>query len=559
MAETALVQQRPSFPAVMAYNLSRIPAQRMFLMLLATAILVSMLIGLVLWSKDADMQLLFSNISERDGGQIITSLQAANIPYKFEGGAVYVPSDKVHETRLQLASQGLPRGGNVGFELMENQKFGMTQFQEQVNYQRALEGELSRSIQSLAAVQSARVHLAIPKPSVFLREQQKPSASVLLSLYPGRSLDRDQVGGIMHLVSSSVPDLPIGAVSVVDQNGMLLSGPAGTKGSANLDKEQLAYVHQVEASYIKRVVDILEPVVGRDNVRAQVTADLDFSESEATAETFKPNQSPTEATIRSQQISENTNGSPAAAGGVPGALTNQPTPAGTAPITGAAAPPGGSASAGSASAANNTTNLNTQRDATTNYEVDKTVRHTRTPTGSIRRLSAAIVVNYKKGEAPPVDPKAKGKAAPVPAVAYTAEELEKINALVKEAMGFSQTRGDSLNIANVPFSQAEVVAVEEPPVWKEPDTLALLRSIGSGLLVLALVVIILLAVVKPLFKAIKNLPETVSAPPQHMELAYESPMQLSRYEDRLKATREMARQDPKVVASVVRDWVSKDE
>lgn len=554
MAETALVTQRPNIPAMMAYSFSRIPAQRLFLMLLATAILISMLVGLVLWSKDSDMRLLFSNISERDGGQIIQSLQTANIPYKFEGGAVYVPSDKVHETRLALASQGLPRGGNVGFELMENQKFGMTQFQEQVNYQRALEGELSRSIQSLGAVQSARVHLAIPKPSVFLREQQKPSASVLVSLYPGRALDRDQVGGVMHLVSSSVPDLPISAVSVIDQNGFLLSGGPGIKGSggANLDEEQLAYVHQVEASYIKRVVDILEPVVGRDNVRAQITADLDFSESEATAETFKPNQNPADATVRSQQISENNNGTPASAAGVPGALTNQPTPAGTAPIAGSAAP------VGTPSATAN--NVNIRRDATTNYEVDKTVRHTRTPTGTIRRLSAAVVVNYKKGEAPPVDPKAKGKAAAAPApVAYSADELEKINALVKEAMGFTQTRGDSLNIANVPFSQPETVTVEEAPIWKDTNNIALLKDMGKGLLVLAVVVIILLAVVKPLFKAIKNLPDTVATPPQHMELAYEAPMQLSRYEDRLKATRELARNDPKVVASVVRDWVSKDE
>lgn len=557
MAETgtSVMQHRAAFPAIIGYSLRAIPAQRLFLMLLATAILVSLLVGLMLWSKDSDYRVLFTNISDRDGGQIIQALQQANVPYKFEGGgAIYVPSDQVHEMRLRLASQGLPRGGNVGFELMENQKFGMTQFQEQVNYQRALEGELSRSIQSLASVQSARVHLAIPKPSVFLREQQKPSASVLLTLFPGRALDRDQAGGIMHLVSSSVPDLPITAVSVIDQNGNLLSSNAAGKPGAQLDAQQLAYVHQVEASYIKRVVDILEPIVGRDNVRVQVTADLDFSESEATAETFKPNHNPTEAAIRSQQLSEDKNGATAAdAGGVPGALTNQPAPAATAPIIASGTP------AANATANSTQSNINTRKDSTTNYEVDKTVRHTRTPTGTIRRLSTAVVVNYKKPEASAPAKGAKGKTAARPPVAYQAEEMEKINALVKEAMGYTQTRGDSLNIANVPFNVPEAVPAAEPPLWKQPDTVSLVKEFGKGLMVVALVLVILLAVVKPLFKAIKNLPATAPMMPAMAEIGYETPMHVSRYEDRLKATRDIARSDPKVVASVVRDWVSKDE
>ncbi|HKO88157.1 MAG TPA: flagellar basal-body MS-ring/collar protein FliF [Burkholderiales bacterium] len=552
---TSLMQPRAAFPATIGYSLRAIPAQRLFLMLLATAILVSLLVGLMLWSKDSDYRVLFTNISDRDGGQIIQALQQANVPYKFEGsGAIYVPSDQVHEMRLRLASQGLPRGGNVGFELMENQKFGMTQFQEQVNYQRALEGELSRSIQSLSAVQGARVHLAIPKPSVFLREQQKPSASVLLTLYPGRQLDRDQAGGIMHLVSSSVPDLPISAVSIIDQNGNLLSSNASGKPGSQLDAQQLAYVHQVEASYIKRVVDILEPIVGRDNVRVQVTADLDFSEIEATAETFKPNQNPAEAAIRSQQISENNNGTSAGAAGVPGALTNQPAPAATAPIIGSGAPPVGTSSG-------TQNNVSVRKDATTNYEVDKTVRHTRTPTGTIRRLSTAVVVNYKKPEAPATPAKAtKGKAAPVPQpTAYSTEEIEKINALVKEAMGYTQTRGDSLNIANVPFNVPAAVSIEEPPLWKQPETVSLIKEFGKGLLVAGLLLVILLTVVKPLFKAIKNLPATAPAMMPMSEMGYEQPVQVTRYEDRLRATREIAKSDPKVVASVVRDWVSKDE
>ena len=552
---TSLMQQPSAFPVGggLASGLRHIPVQRMFLMLLATAILVSLIVGLVLYGKSADYRVLYGNVSDRDGGAIIQALQTMNVPYKFEGaGAIFVPSDQVHEVRLRLASQGLPRGGNVGFELMENQKFGMTQFQEQVNYQRALEGELARSIQSLSAVQSARVHLAIPKPSVFLREQQKPSASVLLTLFGGRTLDRDQVAGITHLISSSVPDLPVSAVSVLDQNGALLSNNnSAARPGSQLDAQQLAYVHQVEASYIKRIADILEPVVGRDNVRVQVMADLDFSESEATAETFKPNQNPAEASIRSQQISENTNGSGTNASGVPGALTNQPAPAATAPITGQAAPAAGTANTQNA--------VSSQKDSTTNYEVDKTVRHTRTPTGTIRRLSTAVVVNYKKPEAPA--PAAKGaKAAAVPQpVALSAEELDKINALVKEAMGFTQARGDSLSLANVPFNQPKAEEVKEPPIWKDPENISLVKEIGKSLLIAGLIAVLLLTVVKPLIKAAKNLNTAQIDMPQLPDFAYDSPAQATLYEERLRVAREMAKNEPKVVASVVRDWVNKDE
>src|SRR5690606_2225874 len=359
------------------------------------------------------------------------------------------------------------------FELLEDQKFGLTQFQEQVNYQRALEGELSRSVQSLSAVQSARVHLAIPKPSVFLREQQKPSASVLLNLYAGRTLSREQIAGITHLVSSSVPELPTTSVSVVDQNGNLLSSDGNPRMQGELDEQQLAYRHQVEASYIQRITDILEPVVGRDNLRVQVTADLDFSQTEATAEIYKPNQNPAEAAIRSQQTQESVNGSQTA-GGVPGALTNQPAPAATAPITDA---PEEGASANTTQA-----NLNTHRESVTNYEIDKTVRHTRTPTGTINRLSAAVVVNYRRA-LEPAPASAPGQAAAKPVAkleALSAEELAKIEALVKEAMGYTAARGDSLNVANVPFTVPEAApAPVEPPVWKQPQYIELAKDVGK--------------------------------------------------------------------------------
>jgi flagellar M-ring protein FliF len=351
---------------------AQLPPRSKIGLMLAAAALVALISGSWMWSQAPEYRTLYSNVSDRDGGAIVTSLAQMNIPYKFtEGsGAITVPASMVHDARLKLAAQGLPKGGGVGFELMENQKFGSTQFQEQVNFQRALEGELARTIQTLSAVQAARVHLAIPKSAVFLRESQKPSASVLINLHPGRMLDRAQISGIVHLVSSSVPDLNTAAVSVIDQHGALLSGNGEQKGASSLDATQLNYVSQLEANYSKRIQDILEPIVGRANIRAQVTAEVDFSESESLAETFKPNGEQADATVRSRQLSEEPRAGGSGTQGVPGALSNQPAPAPTAPLVAQGAAKG-------APAADQGT---TRRDSTTNYEVDKTVRRTRSAT-----------------------------------------------------------------------------------------------------------------------------------------------------------------------------------
>jgi flagellar M-ring protein FliF len=242
----------------------------------AAAIAVAVMIAVWLWSSKPDYKVLYSNLSDRDGGAIIASLQQMNIPYKFSdgGGAILVEGDKVPETRLRLASQGLPKGGSVGFELMDNQKFGTSQFAEQMNYQRSLEGELARSIESISAVESARVHLALPKPSLFVRDQQKPSASVILTLHRGRSIDEGQVSAMVHLVSSSVPELNAKSITVVDQSGNLLS--AANAGSRGLDVSQLKYTQEIEQNTIRRIEAILQPIVGAANVRAQVTADIDL-------------------------------------------------------------------------------------------------------------------------------------------------------------------------------------------------------------------------------------------------------------------------------------------
>ena len=284
--------------------LGRLSNRNRLALLIGIPLLIAIVAATLLWTREPAYRVLFSGLSDQDGGAILTALQAQKIPYKMtdNGSAIMVPPERVHEIRLGLASQGLPRAGNVGFELMDNSRMGLTQFQEQVNYQRALEGELSRSIQSLGSVKSARVHLAIPKPSIFIREQNRPTASVLVQMYPGRLLERAQVAGIVHLVASSVPEMATSAVSVVDQTGALLS--SGEMTGSGLDSSQMEYLRAMEQQYTRRIADLLTPIVGAQNVRAQVAIDLDFSRAEQTDEIYKPNTDATQAAIRSRQSSE---------------------------------------------------------------------------------------------------------------------------------------------------------------------------------------------------------------------------------------------------------------
>jgi flagellar M-ring protein FliF len=543
-------------PAPRIQVLGMIPLQQKFGLLVGIAAMVALLVGGWMWGQAPDYRVLYGNLSDRDGGAIIASLQQMNVPYKFAegGGALLVPANQVHEMRLRLASQGLPKGGLVGFELMESQKLGTSQFQEQVNYQRALEGELARSIQSLAAVAGARVHLAFAKPSVFVREQQKPSASVLLNLHPGRTLDAAQVSAIVHLVSSSIPDLAVKNVTVVDQNGNLLTSQGGS--NVGLDPGQLKYLHEIEQSFVKRIEAILTPITGAGNVLAQVTADVDFSQTENIAEIYSPNQTAAAAAIRSQQTSESSGSGSAGApaGGVPGALSNQPPANASAPIT---APPGSapgaapapSQSAGSA-AGQAAAPASTRRDATTNYEVDKTIKHTRQPVGVVKRLSVAVVVNHRKQ----VDAEGKSTSKPL-----APEELAQINALVKEVMGYNKDRGDSLNVTNSAFSVTEAEPVPEVPLWKQPETIATAKDIGRNVLIGGLVLFLVLGVLRPL---LTKLAEARPPAPALVEAEAGTGMTMQRrtdYEGNLDAVKQLARSEPQLVAGVVRDWVAGDE
>jgi flagellar M-ring protein FliF len=534
----------------MAQLLMGTPNQQKLGLMVAVAATVALLAGLWMWGQTPDYRVLYANLSERDGGAVIESLQQQNIPYKFAegGGALMVPADRVHEVRLKMAAQGLPKGGTAGFELMENQKFGTSQFLEQVNFQRALEGELARSVQSMAAVSNARVHLAIPKPSVFVKEKQKPTASVVLSLYAGRTLDEGQVNAIVHLISSSVPDMPAQNVTVVDQNGTLLS--AARDGTRQiLDATQLKYVRQIELDYVKRIEDILSPITGIQNVRAQVTASLDFTTTEQTSELFKPNQPPNQAAVRSMQSTEALDGVKTA-GGVPGALSNQPPVPATAPIvTPATAVP---ATGDNAPAADKT-----HKAQTTNYEVDRTIQHTKLPTGNIKRLSVAVVLNNRS---------VTDKDGKVTSTPYTEEEKAQIAALIKEAVGFEEQRGDTLNLLNSAFNET-AEELPEIPIWKQTEIIELAKDIVKYLLIAGGIFFLLFGIIRPAFKSVA---EHAAAQEELMAASHEAaaahggagyaPMSAaSSYDNNLQIAKQLAKDDPKIVATVVKEWVNKDE
>lgn len=529
----------------LAQALAGFSGQQIMVLMVAVAASVALVAGLWTWGQTPDYRVLYGNLSDSDGGAIIESLQQMNVPYKFAegGGALLVPANQVHEMRLRMASQGLPKGSIAGFELMENQKFGTSQFLEQMNYQRALEGELARSVQTLAAVQSARVHLAIPKPTVFVKEQQQPGASVVLKIFPGRTLDAGQVNGIVHLISSSVPNMPAKNVTVVDQSGSLLSS-AKEGSTGQLDATQISYVRQIEQAYVNRIEAIITPLVGANNVRAQVTADIDFAQTEQTAEIYKPNQDPKDATLRSKQTVDTTSGKGLLAGGVPGALSNQPPVPATAPIV---SPPvaeaGGTGSSDS--------NSNAHREATINYEVDRTIRHTKLPVGSIKRLSVAVVLNNRTV----TDKNGKTSSKPL-----SENEKTQITALVKDAMGFDTNRGDSLNVLNSAFNVAAEIPAVEIPIWKQPETIALAKDVAKYLLITGIALFLLLGIIRP---ALRKFAATAAT--QRVMSMESSPEPFtirqpnSSFEGNLQAVKQMAQQEPKVVASVVKQWVSGDE
>ena len=532
-------------PATLTGRLAAMPVRGKLSLGIGIAALAGVVLAMTMWSSHGDYKVLYANLADKDGGAVIAQLAQMNVPYRMSegGGAILVPAAQVHDLRLKMATAGLPKGAVSGYELMDSARFGQTQFQERLTFQRGLEGELTRSIGSLAAVQSARVHLALPNQNGFFREQQKPSASVLLTLHPGRTLERAQIAGIVHLVSSSVPEMSPKAVSILDQSGALLT-TGGESAQAGLDAQQLQYVNQIESGYTKRIRELLEPIVGADNLRATVTADVDFSQTEATSEEFKPNQG-TEASIaiRSQQTSEQGAGSGGALpSGVPGAASNQPPVAATAPLTGASQPLQGAPSATASVGANG------RREAVTNYEVDKTVRVTKNASGNVKRLNAAVVVNNRTV----VD--AKGKSTQVP---LGAEEIEKLSTLVRETIGFNKERGDSVKVINAPF-KVEPVTNVDAPFWKSPELIDLVRAaaLPAGLAVVA--ILVFFGLLRPAVKTAFT--PRLPAPGTRIDAVVDDAQTLEAlpapaYLRQLEGAKLLAKDNPAAVAGIVRGWV----
>ncbi|HEX5126373.1 MAG TPA: flagellar basal-body MS-ring/collar protein FliF [Rhodocyclaceae bacterium] len=557
-AEDALAPPSASPFQVIGENLARMTQRQKLAGAIVIAIAIAVLVGIWSWSTQTQYAVLFSNVAEKDGGAIITALQQQNVPYKVEGTTILVPYNRANELRLTLASQGLPKGGLVGFELMDTQKFGMSQFNEQINYQRALEGELARTIQSLSAVNSARVHLAIPKQTAFLRDEEKPTASVVITLNPGRKLEPQQIAGVVHLVSSSVPELAPDQVSVIDQDGNLLTHMRD-QSVAGLDSSQLEYISELEDTYIKRIQTILEPMLGAENFRAQVMADVDFDASEQTSETFKPNPAPNTA-IRSQQTSDNQTNQPPAIG-VPGALSNQPPVPATAPITSPVV-------AGAATGQSQPVTLTSSKSSTTNYELDKTIQHVKRSIGSVKRLSVAVLLNFKTDKSQP-----NAKPAPL-----TNDEMKKISDLVRQAVGYNQTRGDTINLANSAF--ATEGAKEEDnsiPLWQNPEYIAIAKEALRYLALLAAIAFVGLGVVRPLLRGIISAAEA-SAEAQRTAAAkahaakvresdelddddippeiLEAELAKMTFDKKVARARRITEREPKMVAHMIKEWLA---
>lgn len=467
--QQALVATSPVHPAMK--GLSELTIGRQLALMLGLALSIAIGVAVVLWSQTPSYGRLFSEIGEKDVAEILEVLDKQSIKYKVEAGsgAIMVPTDEVSEVKLKLAALGLPKSNSLGYELLDkDQGLGASKSVESVRFQRALEGEIAQTIMAIQSIKTARVLLAIPVQSVFVRERKKPSASVIVGLYQGRSLDKGQIESIIHLVASSVPQLEAEQVTVVDQKGRLLNSN-DSSSTSYLTSKQFEYKKNVEEHLMDRISNILSPLVG-DGMRVQISADVDFTETDKTQEQFNPQSS----VLRSEQTSEEQNTLPGTQG-VPGALSNQPTPAGIAPEKTAA-----NSTSDSKTAANPSS---LAKNATRNFELDKTITHTRLATGLLHKLSVAVVVDDR----PTVQ--ADGKITPQP---YTPEEINRLSDLVKQAVGFDSARGDQVTVTNVAFKiPEELEALPEIPVWEQGWFLNLMKQIAAVLAVLLLIFFVL--------------------------------------------------------------------
>lgn len=477
---------------------------------------VAVMAGIMLWSQRVDYQVLYSNLTNEDAGQVIAKLKELKIPYKVDGHAIYVPSAKVYELRLELAAQGMPQGGGVGFEIFDKTQIGVTEFVQRLNYVRALQGELSRTIRQLSEVEHARVHIAIPERTLFSEKEDKPTASVVVKLKPGRVLNHGQIGGVVHLISSSIEGMSPNNVTVIDNMGTLLSKPS--EGDAVADEKQLTYQKTVDKEYENRLQSMLEGTLGRGKAIVRVATKIDFSQVERTEEKFDPDT----VAVRSEQRNQEKS-SGGTSGGIPGVLSNQP---GQQPATTAGSP---------SSQQKQTENIN--------YEVSRSVSKVLQPRGEVKSISVAVLVDgtYKKE-------KEKNIYKP-----RAPEELKKYEDLVKAAVGFNAERGDQVIVQNMPFE----AAMEELPAEKV-DIKGLAAMILKFLVPLGVIVLLLLFVVKPLLAALKAPPAAPQLSPEHGVAAVPvlTEPETSAQELMREQIVDLVKKDPRRAAMIIKEWLS---
>ncbi len=528
----------------------RIPAVRQVVLLVGVAAAVAAGFAVVLWSQSPAFTPLYGDLDTSEAAQVVEALKASEIEYKLSAdGTVLVPESSVRNARMQLATQGLPQSASAGMGSMQEQSsFGVSQFMENARYQHALEAELARTISSLGAVSEARVHLALPKETAFIRERKRASASVLLHLYRGRELESDQASAIVHLVASSVPNLIASDVTLIDQSGRLLSTRTDQPVDA-IAATQFKYSRQLEETYKRRIEDLLTPLLGRGRVRAEVVADIDYTYVEETSESFDPARS----VVRSEQVNEDkTSGSGLLAGGIPGALSNQP------PVEAAVQEQVAEAENGTGDAAESVVAepLNTSRSSVRNYEVDRTIRHTRPQSGAVRRLSVAVLVDDS--------PLTKESTE----AAVSDADIARYTSLVKEAVGFSEARGDTVVVLSEAFLAVEAaVEVEPPAIWETP----VFRDSAKQLLGALVVLAIAFGVVRPMLRGVVSGGSALSGEfipgGGNYSGGYGTAqlaggggqVALPNYDEKVAAAKKITGHDPARVAQVVKKWVTADE
>jgi flagellar M-ring protein FliF len=541
--------------SVPARGLADIPGLKQIGLLAGVAAAIAAAIWLVIWSQGQNYTVLYGQLSQRESGQVMDALTAAGIDFKLNpSGAVSVPESKVQEARIRLASQGLPQSDSMGIEMIQKESaLGNSTMMESARYQSVLETELARTIIKVQGVQTARVHLALPKPSVFLRDAHKATASVMLQLYPGRRLEPGQVAAIVHLVASSVPELSATDVTLVDQAGSLLNSPdENTEAAAGT--RQFEQTRKLEASYQQRIIELLEPMLGAGRVRATVTADMDYTVTEETHENYDPQKT----AVRSEQTSNEMRKGGDGAEGIPGALSNQPPGTSGAPVIAGAATPGNpvtppnAAGAGQTAAASSGPSSTAQR-STRNFEVDRTLSYVKQPVGKLKRLNIGVVLDdWQK-----VDADGKVTTAPM-----NDTDIKRFSQLIKESIGLKDDRGDQINVLNQAFkANAALSPVDGLPLWQQPWLTQLAKQIVGAALVLVVAFLVLRPLMKSLTKSSGRNSATVEdVDGDRVSLSGQGKaIKLSpSFEQQIAAARTLVGQDPRRAAQVVKDWVSAD-